>query len=88
MTPYLTKAEIDDICDPLKLPGAQVRHLQRLGMIVKRKPNGQPLVARGEFDRVMIGRQTEPQPNKTSQPNRAGLLQLINTKSKHGPQAY
>ncbi len=88
-TSHLTKAEIDDICDPLKLPSAQVRHLERLGLIVKRKPNGQPLVARGEFERVMIGRQPEAAHNPASQPNRAALLQLIKPKgNKHGPQAH
>lgn len=40
--------EIDEltICEPLKLGKAQCRYLTRLGLIVKNKPNGKPLVAR------------------------------------------
>lgn len=44
--PYLTDDEIAEICAPLKMPSAQRRHLERLGLIVKAKPNGKPLVAR------------------------------------------
>lgn len=51
--PYLTDAEIDGICDPLVMPAAQRRHLVRLGLHVERKPNGRPLVARSEFERVL-----------------------------------
>lgn len=52
---YLSDEEIADICRPLKMPAAQRRHLARLGLLVKSKPNGQPLVARAEFERVMTG---------------------------------
>lgn len=51
--PYLTDAEIADICEPLVMPAAQCRHLERLGMHIARKPNGRPLVARSEFERVL-----------------------------------
>jgi len=53
MTPYLTDQEIAGICDPLISPAAQTRHLRALGLLVKHKPNGKPLVARSEFERVM-----------------------------------
>jgi hypothetical protein len=51
--PYLTDAEIAAICEPLVMPGAQYRHLVRLGLHAARKPNGRPLVARSEFERVL-----------------------------------
>jgi hypothetical protein len=50
-TPHLTDAEIDDICAGLKQNAAKIRFLQGLGLQVDRKPNGRPLVARGEWDR-------------------------------------
>lgn len=53
--PYLTDEEIAEICKPLKLAYAQRRHLARLGMLVKTKADGRPLVARAEFVRVMTG---------------------------------
>lgn len=85
--PYLTDAEIAEICAPLVMPAAQLRYLKRLGLVVNAKPNGRPLVARGEFNRVLIGRQPEqPQNAGSSQPNRAALLSLIKG-SKNGAQA-
>ena len=50
-TPHLSDAEIDDICAGLKQNAAKIRFLQGLGLQVDRKPNGRPLVARGEWDR-------------------------------------
>lgn len=44
--PDLTQAEIDGICEPLTQSAAQIRYLQRLGVHVRRKPNGKPLVNR------------------------------------------
>jgi hypothetical protein len=40
--PFLTDDEIAGICEGLSLPGAQCRHLARLGLLVNRKPNGRP----------------------------------------------
>lgn len=85
--PFLSDAEIAEICAPLSVPGYQVKFLERLGLIVKRKPNGRPLVARGEFERVLIGRQPEAAQNASSgQPDRAALLQVIRG-GKRGAQA-
>ncbi len=87
MTPFLTEDELADICQPLTNGAAQVRYLERLGLKVARKPNGRPLVARGEFDRVMIGRQPEQAQNGgPSQPNRAALMKVIQG-GKRGAQA-
>lgn len=55
LTPNLTDAEVDAICEGLKQGGAKVRHLQSMGLIVKRKPNGRPLVNRKHYDEVMGG---------------------------------
>ena len=76
--PFLTQAEIDQICEPLRVPGYQVKYLTKLGLVVHRKPNGRPLVARGEFERVLVGRQDPSAQNAaTGQPDRAALPQVI-----------
>ncbi|MDO8251630.1 MAG: DUF4224 domain-containing protein [Rhodoferax sp.] len=51
----LTDNEIDHICAGLKQSAAKVRFLQSLGVRVKRKPNGVPLVNRGHYEAVMGG---------------------------------
>ena len=74
LPPYLTDEEIAEICEPLKMPAAQRRHLERMGLIVKTKPNGQPIVARAEFERVMVGSVPGSVPDRTAtEPNIAGL---------------
>ena len=80
--PYLTDDEVNTICEPLRAGYAQRRHLASQGMVVKTKPNGRPLIARGEFERVMIGRQVEATPHGT-QPNVLALMALVN-KRKNG----
>lgn len=86
--PYLTDAEVADICAPLVNPAAQIRYLTKLGLLVQVKPNRRPLVARGEFERVMVGRQPEQKHNaaSTSEPNRGALVQLFQG-GKRGTQA-
>lgn len=58
--PYLTDLEIADICDPLVMPAAQYRHLTSIGLHAARKPNGRPLVARSEFERVLGASRLSP----------------------------
>lgn len=85
-TPYLTDTEINEICAPLKIGAAQRKHLERMGMLVKLKPNGRPLVARAEFERVMTGGQAAValQENPISNtPNVQGLHDLF-LKRRHG----
>jgi hypothetical protein len=85
--PFLSDEEIADICSPLVVPAYQVRYLTKLGLIVHRKPNGKPLVARGEFERVLVGRRLQPEHNVgPGQPDRAALLQVIQG-GKRGAQA-
>lgn len=80
--PYLTDEEIAEICRPLRMPAAQRRHLMRLGMLVKSKADGRPLVARAEFVRVMTGVSMAPAAQEgaaaqasDTQPNVVGLDQ-------------
>lgn len=88
MTPYLTDTEIAEICEPLVAPSAQHRFLKKLGLIVNRKPNGKPLVARGEFERVLVGRAAEPAQNVSPgrQPNMGALIQMFSG-GKHAKKA-
>jgi hypothetical protein len=50
---FLSDEEIAGICEPLKQHAARVKFLRGLGMKVGTKPNGKPLVARSEWERVM-----------------------------------
>ncbi len=52
MSPDLSQAEIDAICEPLTQHAAQVRFLRRLGLVVARAPSGRPLVNRKHYDAV------------------------------------
>jgi hypothetical protein len=50
----LTDAEIDSICSGLVQNAAKVRYLRRMGLTVRQKPNGKPLVNRAHYDAVML----------------------------------
>lgn len=45
--------EIDAICAGLVQNAAKVRYLRRMGLTVRQKPNGKPLVNRAHYDAVM-----------------------------------
>lgn len=86
--PYLTQAEIAEICEPLVLPAAQCRYLRELGLLVQRKPNGQALVARSEFERVLgADRFGKAQNDAHSGPNVMAMVDHINNRRKHGKAA-
>lgn len=92
LKPYLSDEEINEICDPLTQPHAQIRYLRGLGVAVSRKPNGRPLVGRAAFDRVMAGAAPEAANEANSQeagtqPDHTALQQLFTKKRKHGTQA-
>lgn len=92
MKPYLSDAEIDEICEPLTQSHAQIRYLKRLGVPVGRKPGGRPLVGRAAFDRAMAGAALEAAneahaPDASTQPDYAALQQLFTRHRKHGTQA-
>lgn len=49
--PYLTDAEIAELCKPLTQGAAQIRLLRSWGIKVTRKANGHPLVWRRDVER-------------------------------------
>lgn len=51
-TADLTEIEIDRACQGLVQNAAKVRHLQRMGLMVRTAPNGRPLVNRVHYDAV------------------------------------
>ena len=55
MNSDLSDLEIDQICDGLTQNAARVRYLQRMGLVVRQKPNGRPLVNRAHYDSAMNG---------------------------------
>lgn len=51
-SPYLSDAEVDDICAGYSQNAAKVRYLRDVVKVaVLRKPNGRPLVLRAEWER-------------------------------------
>lgn len=57
MHSHLTDAEIADITCPLKQGKARCKYIrENYGVLVKEKPNGQPLVGRAEFEAALLHR--------------------------------
>lgn len=73
MTPWLSEDEIDDLCAPLKQHAAQLRFIRTLGINVRKKPNGAPLVLRSELQATMNPADKSRKPAKC-QPNSTALL--------------
>lgn len=77
---YLSDAELAHICAPLTQPAAQVRHLRRMGFHVLCRPNGRPLVSRGNYEQVTGASTPLPAAQaaaESPQPDRAALLRLV-----------
>ncbi|MDR1661251.1 MAG: DUF4224 domain-containing protein [Azoarcus sp.] len=72
--PWLTDEEIHDLCDGLKQPAAQARYLRGLGLPVRQKPNGKPLVMRADVSAMAGGSET-PITTDAIEPNRLALIQ-------------
>lgn len=53
MTTDLSDEEIDSICDGYVQNAAKIRFLKSLGLTVRMKPNGRPLVNRNHYDAVL-----------------------------------
>lgn len=51
LPPYLTDAELAEICRPRTQGAAQIRYLRALGLKVERRADGTPLVWRHEVER-------------------------------------
>lgn len=73
MTPWLTQAEIDDLCTPLTQAAAQIRYLRGQGLTVRTKPNGHPLVMREHIEQVLNPTGSKPPAGKR-EPNRLALV--------------
>lgn len=78
MTPWLSPVEVNDLCAPLTQKAAQCGFLRSLGLIVKRKPDGAPLVMRSNVESVLGGVINPSAINPAIQgktgPNKTGLL--------------
>jgi hypothetical protein len=80
IAPYLSDAELLEICKPLTQPAAMIRRLAGMGFHVKRRPNGWPLVSRANFDAVMMGQAAAPAAtDPRSGPNVQALLDRFST---------
>ena len=51
----LSDAEIDRACQGFVQNAAKIRHLKRMGLLVRTKPNGRPLVNRRHYDEISSG---------------------------------
>lgn len=86
--PFLTDEEIAGMCDGVRLPGAQRKHLARMGLFFKEKPNGRPLVARSEFERVLgAGRFGQAQNDASAGPNVRGMQEFLAKRKPNGQTA-
>lgn len=71
--PWLSQAEIDDLCEPLTQHAAQIRFMSGLGLTVRTKPSGAPLVIRSHFEAVM-NPAVKSKPEGKREPNREALI--------------
>jgi len=67
MTPDLMDHEINQTCQGLVQNCAKVRFLESLGLTVRKKPDGSPLVNRAHYNRIM-GDGTAPPENDSNGP--------------------
>lgn len=83
-TPWLADNEVDALCDPLRQNAAKVKYLKGLGLAVREKPNGRPLVLRSNVEDVLGGlpgkRQKVKPVRQPVQPDAAGLVLAFNRK--------
>lgn len=63
LPPFLTDEEIERLTRPLTQGAARCKFLEReYGVLVKRDPNGQPVVGRAEFEAAMMAKNRAPAP--------------------------
>lgn len=86
--PFLTDDEIAGICEGVQQAAAQRRYLSKtLRLVVHSKPNGRPLVARSEFERVLgAARTLVTGTDPLAQPNVLGMMEHL-SKRKHGQKS-
>ena len=70
--PWLSDDEIADLCAGLKQAAAQIRFIRQLGLQVRTKPNGRPLVMRADVEALQTPAANKPTPQRG--PNRAALI--------------
>jgi hypothetical protein len=90
--PYLTDDEIQEICQGLSAPSAQIRYMRReYKLAVHVKPNGRALVWRSEAERVLGAGRFGPNSNtgdrQGTQPNLPALEERWSLRRRHGTQA-
>ena len=88
--PYLTQQQVDAICEGLTQKAAKIRYLRGLGLHVTVKPNGDPHVARSEYERVLGAGRVSSSVAKSSQgaePDTSAAILLLNRRGRHGAQA-
>lgn len=84
--PWLTDAEVDDMCDGLTRNAAKLRFLQdELKLPVRAKPNGRPLVPRWVCQDLFAAQpgalEMRVGPTRpANQPNEEALLQAMSRK--------
>lgn len=71
-TPWLSDDEVADLCDGLIQAAAQIRFLRQMGLAVRTKPNGRPLVMRADFESLQSPGSKKPAPQRG--PNRDALV--------------
>jgi len=79
MSLWLSQEELDDLCQPLTQPAAQIRYMREtLKLTVREKPNGRALVLRSNVEEVLAGMPTKKKRDKPArqapQPDAAGLV--------------
>lgn len=87
LAPFLTDDEVAEICKPLTNGAARYKHLVKLGLYAARKPNGQPLVARSEFERVLGAARMGDPAKETSGPAGDMVALRERWRGRNGTQA-
>lgn len=89
-SPFLTQSQIDHLCEGLTQKAAKVRYLRGLGLHVTVKPNGDPHVARSEYERVFGAARLDTKSPRSvtpgSEPDTSAALALLKQRGRHGAQ--
>jgi hypothetical protein len=81
LPPYLTDAEVADICEGLTQPAAMIRYMRGLGLRVDKKPSGRPLAWRPAAAAPSAQNEAEAAPNVTA------LRDWAKSRGKRGQKA-
>lgn len=77
MSIWLSDAQIDSMCEGIKRNHERLTYLRSLGLTVKEKPNGKPLVMISNVEAVLGGvPSSKPSANgaASAEPDRAALV--------------